>query len=214
MKTPARIVRTAILISLVVYVLPTCDAFGHDRRQSIALTQSRPKYEPRMSAQMDSSSSTLRLPSESKAAYLSLATTLIPFVIGAKLANSDDSNPVPGAVIAGTALIIGPSSGYFYGGCSSRGLDGMIVRLMTGAVAGVVSWKLAGTGSDWLGLENTATTVYIGGAIIGIEALYDLGAVRSTVRKRNASVASTTVSLGPGFSLSGDALTLNLTFKF
>ena len=214
MKAPARIVRTAILISLLAYVIPACDAFGQNQEPTIEPPHPRPKYEPRPTAGPDSLGSTLRLPSESKAAYLSLASTLIPVAVGLQLADPSKSSGALGLGLIGYGVIIGPSTGYFYGRCANRGLDGITVRVLTGAVAGVAVLAISSRHSGFDGLDQMFSVIPPFAAIITLEALYDLGRVSSTVRQRNEKVLKPTVSVGPSVLPDGKALGLKLAISF
>lgn len=77
-----------------------------------------------------------------------------------------------------------------------------------------MSWKLVGTGGEPLGLDNTTYAAIMGGVVVGFEALYDMGAVVSTVREHNEKVLKTKVNIGPGISSDGKALGLNLVINF
>jgi len=214
-EAPPRWVRTATLISLLASILLAGGAFGQIPRPFFTPTSSSSSYSAVTASRKDSLSSTIRLPSESKALYLSLATTLVPVAIGAQLALTKDANPAPGAVIIGTALILGPSTGYFYGGCTDRGLQGIQIRMLTGGAAILLGRLSSGKQHDFTNsIDALAVACAVGGGMVAIEALYDLARVKSIVAEHNSKRAGTSLSLGSEISAGGNFLALKLRAAF
>ncbi len=118
-----------------------------------------------------------------------------------------------------SGLTIGPSLGYFYGGCTSRGVTGLIIRVGTGAVVGGVCWGLA-EHSAGSGLEAAVAGVAVGTAgalIILSDAIYDLAKVKCNVEKNNAKRAqqsSPSVILLPKYFADSGASGLQLEVNF
>jgi hypothetical protein len=118
------------------------------------------------------------LPSPTFARDLSLACTLVP--VAAALLD------VPGGETAAAAgAFIGPAVGYFYGGCTGRGVQGILIR---GGIA-VVGVAVAVGGAAYGGFEETPDDYPYAIAGVGIlfaaSAIYDIAVVGRHVQKRN-----------------------------
>lgn len=124
------------------------------------------------------------LPKERTAFTLSLTGTLASW--GLMLASwappaGDAPSEISSAIVAASVIgvMIGPSFGYFYGGCWGRGL------LMTGLRVGVSALALAyALENDEK--DNTALAVLMAGTLVG-SAIFECATVKSAVRKHNAA---------------------------
>ena len=118
------------------------------------------------------------LPSPTFARGLSLACTLVP--VAAALLD------VPGGETAAAAgAFIGPAVGYFYGGCTGRGVQGILIR---GGIAVVGVGVMVGAAA-YGHLEETPDDYPYAIAGVGIlfaaSTVYDIAVVRHHVHKRN-----------------------------
>jgi hypothetical protein len=118
------------------------------------------------------------LPSPGTALLLSAGATLIP--VAAALLD------VPGGEAAAAAgAFIGPAVGYFYGGRTGRGVQGILIR---GGIA-VVGVAVAVGGAAYGGFEETPDDYPYAIAGVGIlfaaSAIYDTAVVERHVQKRN-----------------------------
>jgi len=170
-----KVIRGLIVGSLVAGALLTGTAFGQTPRFSLA---GGPP-----------------LPSESKAMALS--------VIGTAAAVASAFTGEPYAFL--TCLAVGPSMGFFYGGCWGRGLLTATLRLAGTFAAVAVA----------LNDENgpAAASIWLG-AMIGT-SLLDIATVKSTVRRHNAKVAARrglNVDVAPFALPKGGGLQVRLAF--
>lgn len=188
----------------------------------------------------DSAWEGLNLPSARQARIWSSATTLAPVAAGGivwKLQSrrhiqerdaegrvvcdyyKDPDRTLPIALVL-TGIIIGPSSGYIYGGCSDQGIRGIGLRLIIGGAAlgaaGLVANASSGESFDF---GNVILAISVGGIgalfVVGYAAL-DIQHVEDAVRQHNARRASekAKVSLTPGLITSDQAPGLSLHIAF
>lgn len=132
----------------------------------------------------------LGLKSPSKAATLSLFGTLVPFVVGSRAGNTDGSVAEIGRAAAAVGVFIGPSLGYFYGGCDRRGVTGISIRaglMVVGAIAASrAEWPGISWGDDESEKGNAAagiTVLALTGVIV--DMVIDLIQVSGTVHREN-----------------------------
>jgi hypothetical protein len=111
---------------------------------------------------------TVTLPSENTAVYLCVLGSVAAFFSAAS----------QNGIVFLTALGLGPSLGFFYGGCWGRGL--LTATLRMGATFGLIALAY----SD----EVSSNFAYVWlGAMVG-SALIDVATVRGSVRRHNARV--------------------------
>lgn len=145
--------------------------------------------------------------SESTALQWSLFGTLVPLAAGVGLAaavSGPDENPVPPLVLMGSGLIIGPSLGYFYGGRSNRGMQGIAIRLGMEAVfvttAGIAVEKVGtSTLEDFSSIVAAVVILTVGQVFVLAHGIYDIANVKSEVRKYNQSLKKTNLMVMPKY---------------
>lgn len=81
----------------------------------------------------------LGLKSPQTATRLSAIGTLVPFVVGLRLSNTEAPAGHVAASAGWTGMMVGPSLGYFRGGCSRRGITGIAIRCGLAAVGTVAA---------------------------------------------------------------------------
>ncbi len=151
-----------------------------------------------------------------QAAYIrSLMGTAAPVLVGIsimKLALEDNHGGAAGvgAALAAAGILIGPSLGYFHAGCPERGVRGIMLRSGTAALTGVVAAEIASQPSsgfaNFSNFENAAIAVLFGCGLVLVEAMYDVDAVKGTVRARNAELLSSSkLRIGPALLQDGRA---------
>jgi hypothetical protein len=160
-----------------------------------------------------------------KAEMISNLGTFIPLaggIIWWKYGNKDDDITWAGPVTLGlSGMIIGPSLGYYYGGCSHRGTTGIIVRTITGAIT-VGTAVAAGNSVESRGLNFQGFDVAIGVCAVGslvlfLESLYDVSKVREIVNNSNrekARQAEAHIALSPAYFADSNATGLQLQVTF
>jgi hypothetical protein len=92
--------------------------------------------------------------------------------------------PLPTLVLAIPALIVGPSTGYFYGGMKGRAWSGIGVRTLAfgGMIAAVgACYNYCSDGSQ---LAAGLAFFAAGGLLLG-SAIYDMASVKKAVRNHN-----------------------------
>lgn len=128
--------------------------------------------------------------SASKAFTYSLLATAVPVTLGTLSAFNNDLGTKELVLISG-GLIIGPSVGYYYGGCAERGTTGLIIRLGAGAASALLLAPIVkGEGSnnsynDFGGGIPYMAVCAIGTSIILLDALADIMDVKYYVVKNN-----------------------------
>ena len=183
---------------------------------------SPPIHESRIATYTDSSLNMDDLPSPSRAEFWSATTTYAPIVAGVviwglqkpkhlveydsqgRMISEYDKDPnrtVPVLIIA-SGILFGPSCGYFYGRCSDRGANGIMLRVITVAVTAAAAYAVARSDEsyEWMDFSNlydAGIVAGIGAGIIIIEAAYDLAMVKSTVRKHNEKISHISITLAP-----------------
>jgi hypothetical protein len=128
---------------------------------------------------------------EESARRWSVLGTLLPVAGGgaAALAGGQKRGG-PGAVVAVTGLVVGPSLGYLRGGCARRGVMGTLTR--AGAIGlftlcgGFVLFSTQMESSDPAGEAIGVGIIGAGGAIAVTSAVYDIARVERHVRNRAA----------------------------
>lgn len=169
----------------------------------------------------DSISVAPKLPSPSRATKLSLIATALPVAAGIVLHKDESegsSNDIAGVLVI-SGVIIGPSVGYFYGGCAGRGGVGIAIRtgVVIGTVVALAAVVDAHEGDEFLdfsGLAAALTVVGIGGALILIDAIYDIVRVDGTVRHHNARQADFNLTVAPQVVGPGKVPGLQLSLRF
>lgn len=166
-----------------------------------------------------------------KAAQYSVMGVLLPIATGVALwkIDSPDSphdyesldRTIPVMLIV-SGVVLGPSAGYFYGGCRERGATGILIRVGTGALTAVAAKAAADAHEsdgfmDFSGLEAALTVGAIGSGIIVIEAIIDMALVKGAVEKKNIRIGQQKgpeVTLLPTYfaDLGAGGLELNITF--
>ena len=151
--------------------------------------------------------------SEGAASAWSLLGTAIPVATGIAMAHNHEL-VTPGVLLVASGIIVGPSLGYFYGGCGNRGGTGIAIRLGLGTLTfgGMVIGASSSSGWDGLGI---AVGVFLAGSgVITIHALYDIAKVESTVRKHNQKMQARSLGIVPTYSPDSDAAGLALQMTF
>lgn len=93
------------------------------------------------------------------------------------------------AVGMGTAMALGPSAGYLYGGVAKRGLTGMAIRAACAATA-ILTLGVANP-APWGFLGEAALLVLLGSTI------WDIVSVPSAVHEHNLEIARRSLSVAP-----------------
>ena len=136
---------------------------------------------------LNSSHNDLFVPySESHAFKSSLWSTLIP---------------LPTVVLTIPGIIVGPSTGYFYGDMKGRAWRGIAIRTvgLGGMISSfaICSWDNCGPGDD---NYTTAWLVFASSAgLMVASAVYDIASIKKDIRKKNASMTHTSLSLEPTY---------------
>ena len=151
--------------------------------------------------------------SEGAALRYSLFGTLLPLGTGAIMgaAGEFDGSEM---VIMATGLVVGPSIGYFYGGCPGRGVAGIGTRIGLSA-ATAVGMCIAGSGGDGYGSLGGVVAVGLAGSCaVALHALIDIGEVKGAVREHNCAWTQTPIRVVPAYFADSGAggLQLQLTF--
>jgi len=133
----------------------------------------------------------------------------------------DPDHAIP-AILIFSGIFLGPSAGYFYGGCPGRGVKGVLLRVGTGALTAVAASAAASSyesdeALDFSGIAAAATVGAIGSGMILIEAIIDIAKVKGAIEKNNIErtrQAGTNVKLLPRYFADSNAggLELNITF--
>jgi hypothetical protein len=159
-----------------------------------------------------------------KAEMISNLGTFVPLTAGIiwwRFGN-DNNNTWTGSVTLGlSGMIIGPSLGYYYGGCSHRGTTGIVVRTITGAItmgtAVAVGNSIESKGMNCPGLSAALGICAVGTIVLFIESLYDVSKVREIVNNSNrekARKAESHIALSPAYFADSNATGLQLQVTF
>ena len=124
------------------------------------------------------------------AARLSLLCTLVPLFMGPSLSDQGGAVGAIGKTATVASVLLGPSVGYFYGGCSGRAIKGIAIRAGLAGIAAIAasqaewpSMDLFGTGGDQ---GNAAASIAVmAGCAILVDVVIDLLQVSRTVRREN-----------------------------
>jgi len=157
---------------------------------------------------------TLQPRSEATALRYSLFGTVTPVATGFAVRGGS------GIQLIATGVLIGPSLGYFYGGCTVRGITGIGIRVglvaLTAVAADAAARSSSGgsSGSFLEGVGAVLGVALVGSCVITIHAIYDIAKVKSTVRKHNRQFQERSLSLVPTYfpDLDAAGLALQLTF--
>jgi hypothetical protein len=130
----------------------------------------------------------------------------------------DPDHTLPVALICG-GLILGPSAGYFAGGCPERGLSGILLRTATaGLTVGIVAVAAnAAKDDEFLDFSNIAAAVTfgaVGATAILFEAAYDISHVKQAVRLQALQKKKAVVSVAPALFGGGNAPGMELKVIF
>ncbi|OGC91795.1 MAG: hypothetical protein A2W25_03505 [candidate division Zixibacteria bacterium RBG_16_53_22] len=145
----------------------------------------------------------------STALALSVGATIIPIATGLARIENDDGT----WLIAIPGVFVGPAVGYFYGGCTGRGMQGILTRTAIGALGLIVASQAANGRS---GMESIGAGVAVIGAfsvIIGVDAIYDIAVVQKTVKEQNRR-KTLSLSLIPNFFPESDGYGLMISMAF
>ena len=197
MKTVTSIRRLVLLVPLASVVLVVSSATAQFRGHATA-----PGIGFQAKTQLQSSKPNLSLKSESTAKSWSLWATVIPTTVGVIVGGND--NIVAANILVGTGILLGPATGYFYGGCAGRGAKGILIRAVTGGVAAAIAISVANSSDkkDFSDLTYGMAAIGIGGlgaAVVTYEIIYDIAHVRSEVRARNDKIGIPSFSLTPTY---------------
>ncbi len=141
-------------------------------------------------------------PSESNALRWSLGATFAPVMAGMVLLKNDNK-AIPYSLLL-TGIIIGPSTGYFYGHCAGRGIKGVLGRSVTlGATAYLINraqhWHLGRSAEAYLGALAIVTLEVTGVAIVVGSVIGDIIKVKAAVRLHNQRTMSPALSVVPKY---------------
>jgi hypothetical protein len=132
----------------------------------------------------------LGLKSPGGAARRSLLCTVVPFLMGSALGDEEGVVGAIGMTATVASVFVGPSVGYFYGGCGRRAIKGIAIRAGLAGIAAIAasqaewpSMDLFGSGGDQ-GNAAAGIAVLAGCAVL-VDVVIDLLQVSGTVRREN-----------------------------
>jgi hypothetical protein len=228
--------RVPHVVMILVIMLTTSHAFGGQLpiRLQLSTSLADPWHSPEND--VDSLAALRDLPSPDHAQTLSVLTTVLPITAGLLLNATSKENHVVeydaggsptgfhdenaqqtlAALVFLGGLIIGPSSGYFYGGCSERGTKGVFLRLGTGAAALMIASavSVSSENGDWYefkGLWENLRVIGVGFGLVVLEAILDVTKVDRIVREQNSKRLGTQINLELGQLPSTNAIGLSLS---
>lgn len=164
------------------------------------------------------------LKSENKAFKLSLYSTLAPAGVawvGVTLpliivdGVSGTSHIASLAIGGGAGILFGPSVGYFYAGRGGRGMQGILIRIGTGAATGLVAIAVGTRGDDYgRNIPFFIGVISLGGGLLMADAIYDIVKVKDVVRKQSETLQKTGWLLTPKYFVNHKAggMELHITF--
>lgn len=218
--------------------LVTCPAVAQGQQPVVLSVERFMLGGVRHAWQTDSLSAIQGLPSPSKAVSLSLASTMLPIVAGFVVwaaqkpehivehydgnatweYDKDPDRTLPLVLIA-TGVMFGPSVGYVYGDCGNRGGAGILIRGIVGTATITTAYTVANSihsdgFMDFSGAIAGLTIGVVGGAVIVVDAIYDLSKVEQHIRAQNDKKLGTTLGLAPGIYPYSGTPTLNLHVTF
>lgn len=214
MKTTALAIRSLLFATLIATGLMTPSTMAQFRCPSGAPMFVVAAWGSRARKQPPSPTSKPLSKSESTAKSLSLWSTVIPTVAGMVVGGHDKH--VAGGALLITGMIVGPSTGYFYGNCPGRGAQGILLRACTaGATVGLTAYFARDTDTGDFGdnIANAVLAIGVGGMGVGVliyEAIHDISHVKSEVRMHNAGISSMSLSVAPKFFAQSKTLGLEL----
>lgn len=140
-------------------------------------------------------------PSPRAATAISVASTLAPCALGALSFVNDE--PETGWVLASAGVLLGPATGYLYGGLPGRGLAGIGLRAGSGLIG------LVGVGAsldEYDGSTGGIVLATIGAAGVAVSTGLDLARVGRHVRRGGRGAAVRVIPWrspegAPGFAL-------------
>jgi len=152
----------------------------------------------------------LRERSATTASLLSVGSLLLPVITGGVLASHSGGTNQSGIgmSVAGVGLLLGPSAGYFYGGCPRRALAGIGIR------AGITALTLAAMAVT-PPVDGPDVDIVIGGAgllLVSLEGIYEGFAVVDCVRSHNQASRPVGVWLAPGLAPRSINVALRVTY--
>lgn len=129
--------------------------------------------------------------SESAAAWLSVASTVIPVALGSWVAQDDGASGA-GPVLVLTGVFVGPAVGHFYARRPARALLGVGIRVVGFGAA------VAAVGSAWDNESSDAETLAVLSlGVVVLSAFADIIDAPRSARKHNGEVRRARVTLGP-----------------
>ena len=122
-------------------------------------------------------------------------------------------------------MVVGPSAGYFYGGCPIKGIKGLVIRGGTCALTYYFASSIKDPGVnkdaiiDLSGVGTALGRILVytaGGIILAAEAAIDVGGVDDAVEDRNYEFPgeNSNVSITPKYfaEYGAGGMELNITF--
>lgn len=134
----------------------------------------------------------------------------------------ESPNPTLPIILMISGVVVGPSFGYFYGGCNNRGVRGILVRVGTGALTLAIGGSIATShrSDEWMdfsGLVAFIVVCAVGSVVILGEAIIDIVEVSEAVRERNEESRQknqTSVTLMPKYFADSGVGGLELRIRF
>lgn len=145
-----------------------------------------------------------------RATELSVVSTLLGVALMPVMSSSQPPAQTIAGGVAATALIVGPSAGYYYGGMTMRGLGSTLVRTAcAGAIAyGAVNLDL-NVFDHTSGNGGAAALILVGGILAVATIVNDIATVGPAVRERHAPA----VSVAPTAEAGSVGLRITPTFR-
>lgn len=142
--------------------------------------------------------------SPSRAATLSVVSTVVPVAAGAALIGSDVERNVLAASLIGGGIVVGPAIGYLDAGLVGRGISGIGLRVAAAGLGYAAAASMWRDGGDIEELAGPAM-VFLGGCVVtsGL-AIYDCAVVHRDVshaRRATAVLVPANVAGAPGVAL-------------
>lgn len=221
MPGTTKTIMSALIITLTAIVLMRSDAIAGDKYSLIDPLNGKAVNQIDNNNILDASLAAPKFKSEATAACFSVLGTFIPIIAGAVALRGNSESTVP-IVMMLSGVAIGPSLGYFYGGCPGRGATGIGIRVALGVLTAVGSTAAYNSGNETIqsgefmsqSASDALAVGIIGGAIITIDMIVDMASVKRSVREANQKLLQSSYSLAP--TCLGQAKTpgLELTLRF
>ncbi len=141
---------------------------------------------------------------------LSATATGVPLGCGIALDGSENEDA--GMWLALGGIVVGPATGFLYGGESGRGLLGIGIRV--GLIGGsVLMMSARASNARTLGeaLDGIVVIGVIGLAAVGVSALYDIFTVGSSISEKNAMQKVFGISVSPTYGPNKRSMGIRLT---